>query len=178
METSPLPVKGCTSWHMLGTRVHWAVRVLQCAAHSAKLDFCLYWSYPWTGVTRRWDFCRERERQRPRERETERETQRDYRVIIVIMMLIRSRVFSKERERSVEGIHNCIPVSLLYTSRKILRGWTRIYLIQVMYFTHYSLHQIEVKTKSMAGSMLKWNKNDYEMRSSIWNWFGLISRTR
>ena len=119
-----------------------------------------------------------RQRERETETERERETQRDYRVIIVIMMLIRSRVFSKERERSVEGIHNCIPVSLLYTSRKILRGWTRIYLIQVMYFTHYSLHQIEVKTKSMAGSMLKWNKNDYEMRSSIWNWFGLISRTR
>ena len=64
----------------------------------------------------------ERERDRDRERERQRETQRDYRVIIVIMMLIRSRVFSKERERSVEGIYNCIPVSLLYTSRKILRG--------------------------------------------------------
>ena len=27
METSPLPVKGCKFWHMLGTYGHWAVRV-------------------------------------------------------------------------------------------------------------------------------------------------------
>ena len=29
METSPLPVKGCKFWPMLGTHGHWAVRVLQ-----------------------------------------------------------------------------------------------------------------------------------------------------
>ena len=28
METSPFPMKGCKFWPMLGTRVHWAVRVL------------------------------------------------------------------------------------------------------------------------------------------------------
>ena len=30
METSPLPVKGCIFWPMLGTHGHWTVRVLYC----------------------------------------------------------------------------------------------------------------------------------------------------
>ena len=33
METSPLPVKGCKIWPMLGNYGHWAVRVLTFISH-------------------------------------------------------------------------------------------------------------------------------------------------
>ena len=37
METTPLPIKGCKCWPMLGTRGHWAVRVLRvCQAYCDK----------------------------------------------------------------------------------------------------------------------------------------------
>ena len=41
METSPLPVKDCKFWSMLGTHGHWAVRVLKRATPTANLGIRL-----------------------------------------------------------------------------------------------------------------------------------------
>ena len=48
METSPLPVKGCIFWPMLGTNGHWAVRVPWHATPTVTQDirFIHWWSPP------------------------------------------------------------------------------------------------------------------------------------
>ena len=42
METSPLPVKDCKCWPMLGTHSHWAVRVLNSATTTVTRGIRLY----------------------------------------------------------------------------------------------------------------------------------------
>ena len=51
LETSPMPVKGCKFWPMLGTYVHWATRVLQRATSTVTRSNLLYWSSPKTRGT-------------------------------------------------------------------------------------------------------------------------------
>ena len=46
MEISPWPVKGCKSWHMLGTHGHWAVRVLWRATFTVPQGIRLKLSWP------------------------------------------------------------------------------------------------------------------------------------
>ena len=52
MEMSPLPVKGCEFWPMLGTHGHWAVRVLWRATPTVTRDIRLWWSSSGTSDTR------------------------------------------------------------------------------------------------------------------------------
>ena len=52
LETSPLPMKSCKFWPMLGTLGHWAVRVLWRATHIVTRGICLLWSSPKTRATR------------------------------------------------------------------------------------------------------------------------------
>ena len=46
MEMSILPVKGCKFWPMLGTRGHWAVRVLKRATLTVTRGIRLLWPSP------------------------------------------------------------------------------------------------------------------------------------
>ena len=43
-ETSPLPVKGCLFWPMLGTHRHWTVKVILPATPTVTRDIHLLWS--------------------------------------------------------------------------------------------------------------------------------------
>ena len=49
--TSPLPVKGCKFFPMLGTHSHWAMRVLQRAAPTVTRGIRFKWSSPRTRDT-------------------------------------------------------------------------------------------------------------------------------
>ena len=55
-ETSPLPVKTCKFWPMLGTHGHWAARVLWRAIPTVTRGIRLYWSSPRTRDTH--TYCR------------------------------------------------------------------------------------------------------------------------
>ena len=50
-ETSPLPVKGCLFWPMLGTHRHWTVKVILPATPTVTRDIRLLWSLCWGPVT-------------------------------------------------------------------------------------------------------------------------------
>ena len=46
MKTSPLPVKGCTFWPIIGTHDHWSMSVLKRSTPSMTHDIPLLCSYP------------------------------------------------------------------------------------------------------------------------------------